>query len=236
MNNLEKTLEMAKKYAAQMRRDGVGYVTSCGKKSSDGKKCRGDAGNAEALDKLCAAVRVCRECHLCKSRKNAVCGEGNYRAKLMFVGEGPGFDEDRLGRPFVGRSGQLLDTIIGAMKMKREDVYITNIVKCHPMIDPSNPDKRGNDRKPSPDEIAACIPYLEKQISLIKPKVICGLGSVSGSTLLKLDIPIGKLRGKFYTYRGIKFMPTYHPAALLRNQDLKKFVWEDMKMIIRELE
>ncbi|PIU84131.1 MAG: uracil-DNA glycosylase [Elusimicrobia bacterium CG06_land_8_20_14_3_00_38_11] len=199
------------------------------------------------LKKLAEEIKNCKKCPLHKSRKNAVPGEGNPEAKLMFIGEGPGFDEDRLGRPFVGRSGQLLDKIILAMGMKREDVFIANIVKCHPMVDPSHPDERGNDRKPSSDEINGCISYLEKQIEIIKPKIICSLGSVSATTLTGISAPLGKLRGKFHDYycsprihsgvshaNRIKLMPTFHPAALLRNPNWKKDAWEDMKKIMKE--
>jgi len=235
MNNIKKTVEMVKKFASQLKVDGVDCVALCEKRFHPNKLKSRKSDVGDALDKLSRAVAGCRKCQLSKTRKNTVYGEGNPRAKLMFIGEGPGFNEDRLGRPFVGMAGQLLDKIIESMKLKRKDVYITNIVKCHPMIDPAQPDKRGNDRKPTPDEIAVCIPYLEKQIELIKPKVICALGSVAGTTLLKLDIPIGKLRGKFYLYKNIKLMPTYHPAALLRNPDLKKLVWEDVKMMVKEL-
>jgi len=235
MNNIKKTVEMTKKYALQMKEDGVDCAAVCETKFHPKKPKSKKTVVGDNLNKLSQAVTGCRKCPLSKTKKNTVYGEGNPRAKLMFIGEGPGFNEDRLGRPFVGMAGKLLDKIIESMKLKREDVYITNIVKCHPMIDPTQPDKRGNDRKPTPEEIAVCIPYLEKQIELIKPKVICALGSVAGTTLLKLDIPIGKLRGKFYLYKNIKLMPTYHPAALLRNPGLKPLVWEDVKMIMKEL-
>ncbi|MFA5779258.1 MAG: uracil-DNA glycosylase [Elusimicrobiota bacterium] len=187
-----------------------------------------------SLTGLAEEIKNCKKCPLHKSRKNAVPGEGSPKAKLMFIGEGPGFDEDRLGRPFVGRSGQLLDKIISAMGMKREDVFIANIVKCHPMIDPLHPDERGNDRKPSPDEINGCIRYVEKQIEIIKPKIICALGSVSATTLTGIVAPLGQLRGRFHDYKGIKLMPTFHPAALLRNPNWKKDAWEDMKKIMKE--
>jgi DNA polymerase len=143
----------------------------------------------------------------------------------MFIGEAPGKDEDLQGRPFVGRAGQLLTKIIESIGLKREDVYIANILKSRP---PDN-------RNPQPDEIAACTPYLLKQIECIKPKVICTLGKFSSQTLLDTEMPISSLRGKFYEYHGIKLMPTYHPAYLLRSSIGKKDVWEDMKKIAKEL-
>ncbi len=186
------------------------------------------------LAKLEKKLKNCRECSLGKSRTNLVFGAGNTRAWLMFVGEGPGHDEDMKGFPFIGRAGKLLTNIIEAMKMKREDVYIANIVKCHPMIDPDQPQKRGNDRPPRPEEIAQCKPFLLKQIEIIKPEVICTLGTHATQSLLEITTPIGVLRGKFCSFGNCKLMPTYHPAALLRNSNLKKFVWEDMKKIMKE--
>jgi DNA polymerase len=193
------------------------------------------AGSPGSLAAYKKQIEGCTRCPLGKTRINFVFGVGNPAARLMFVGEGPGYDEDRTGEPFVGRAGQLLTKIIEAMGMRREDVYIANIVKCHPMIDPSNPDKRGNDRPPTPEESAACLPYLEHQIDLINPAIICTLGNSATRTLLKSDGGISRLRGRFVEYRGIRLMPTYHPAALLRNPSLKKDVWEDMKKIVAAL-
>jgi len=194
-----------------------------------------ERGLGDELDAFKKAVCGCQKCPLGKSRLNFVFGVGNPNAELMFVGEGPGFDEDHKGEPFIGRAGQQLNKIIEAMGLKREDVYIANIVKCHPMIDPADPEKRSNDRPPTPEETATCLPYLEKQIELIKPKVICSLGSPSSKTLSGLDTPISKLRGTFIDRAGTKLMPTYHPAALLRNPVLKKDVWEDVKQIMKVL-
>ena len=216
-----------------MKEDGIDGIIFSPKGDTIKKNIAGK--NTGDLEKLAGEIRTCKKCPLHKSRKNAVPGEGNPRAKLMFIGEGPGFDEDRLGRPFVGRSGQLLDKIISSMGLKREDVFIANIVKCHPMIDPAHPDERGNDRKPTPDEISGCIHFIEKQIALIKPEIICSLGSVSATTLTGIEAPLGKLRGRFHDYKGIKLMPTFHPAALLRNPNWKKDTWEDMKKITAEL-
>jgi DNA polymerase len=190
---------------------------------------------SEELEKFKNSVCGCQKCPLGKSRLNFVFGVGNPKAELMFVGEGPGFDEDHKGEPFIGRAGQQLNKIIEAMGLKREDVYIANTVKCHPMIDSSDPEKRGNDRAPEPEEIQACLPYLEKQIELINPKVICALGTHASKTLSGLETTIGKMRGTFLDRNGIKLMPTYHPAALLRNPVLKKDVWEDMKQIMAVL-
>ena len=183
------------------------------------------------LEGLKAIVDKCRKCGLGKNRLNAVFGTGDPKARLMFVGEGPGFDEDHKGEPFIGRAGQLLTKIIESIGLKREEVYIANIVKCHPMIDPSDPEKRGNDRPPMPEESITCLPYLDKQIELINPKVICTLGNSSAQRMLETETGISKIRGVFTEYKGIKLMPTYHPAALLRNPNLKKDVWEDMKLI-----
>ncbi|MBL7072436.1 MAG: uracil-DNA glycosylase [Candidatus Omnitrophica bacterium] len=170
-------------------------------------------------------ISSCQKCPLGKTRISFVFGAGSPKAPLMFVGEAPGRDEDQQGEPFVGRAGQLLTKIIESIGLKREDVFIGNILKCRP---PQN-------RNPLPTEISACTPYLLKQIDIIKPKVICSLGKFSAQTLLNSETPISRLRGKFYDYHGIKLMPTYHPAYLLRNQSGKKDVWEDMKAIAKEL-
>ncbi len=192
-----------------------------------------------ALDALARSIKDCQNCKLGRTRANLVFGVGNPRAELMFIGEGPGFDEDRLGVPFVGKAGQLLTKIIESIKLTREEVYISNIVKCHPMRDPTHPEMRGNDRPPTQDEIAQCLPILFKQIGIIEPKIICTLGSPATRALLNLSEGIGKLRGKFYDFyppygkfgEPIKVIPTYHPAYLLRDPTRKKEVWEDMKKI-----
>lgn len=164
----------------------------------------------------------CDRCPLRKGRTNLVFGVGNPNASLMFVGEGPGADEDRLGEPFVGKAGQLLTKMIEAMGLKRPDVYIANVVKCRP---PGN-------RNPEPVEITTCLPYLKKQIDIINPKVIVCLGKVAAHTLLQTEIPITKLRGEFSDYGDMKIIPTYHPAYLLRNPAMKKAVWEDLKKVM----
>ena len=174
---------------------------------------------------LTEKVNSCNRCPLAETNTNYVFGEGSAKADLMFIGEAPGAEEDKQGRPFVGRAGQLLTKIIESIGLERKDVFIANILKCRP---PGN-------RNPLPSEIAACSPYLEKQIELIKPKVICALGKFAAQTLLKTETSISRLRGTFSDYRGIKLMPTYHPAYLLRNQSGKKDVWKDMQAIASEL-
>jgi DNA polymerase len=164
----------------------------------------------------------CKRCKLHRGRKTIVFGEGNEKATLMLIGEGPGYDEDVQGRPFVGKAGQLLTKILQSINLPREEVYIANIIKCRP---PQN-------RNPEPDEIQSCSPFLMKQISVIQPKIICALGAFSAQTLLKTDTKITALRGKFYDLDGIKVIPTYHPAFLLRNPERKREVWEDMKKIV----
>ncbi|HIE64284.1 MAG: uracil-DNA glycosylase [Nitrospira sp.] len=167
----------------------------------------------------------CQRCTLCSTRTNIVFGTGNPHASLLFVGEGPGRDEDLQGLPFVGRAGQLLTRMIAAMGFSRDEVYIANIVKCRP---PEN-------RNPKPDEIATCRPFLHQQISAIRPRVICALGTFSAQTLLSTEERISDLRGKFHDFFGIKVLPTFHPAYLLRNPSQKKHVWEDLQLIMAEL-
>ena len=195
---------------------------------------------ASALAELAEQITKCSRCELGKTRIKAVPGEGNINTKLMFIGEGPGFDEDRQGRPFVGRAGQLLDKIIAAMGFKREEVFIANMVKCHPMKEPDNPEKHGNDRAPNQEEIALCRRYIEQQIAIISPDFIVALGSVAGRSLIK-DVPtFSAIRGKIYdlnlTYatpvKPIKILATFHPAALLRNPAWKKDAWADLKILL----
>ncbi|MCK4535135.1 MAG: uracil-DNA glycosylase [Syntrophobacterales bacterium] len=167
----------------------------------------------------------CKRCKLHDKRHHIVFGEGSPHADIVFVGEAPGRDEDMQGKPFVGRAGQLLTNIIKAMGLERRDVYICNILKCRP---PQN-------RNPEPDEIAACEPFLVKQLEAIQPCVICAMGKFAAQTLLKTGTAISMLRGRFHSYHGIKLMPTYHPAYLLRNPGAKKQVWEDVQIIMEEL-
>lgn len=174
------------------------------------------------IAKLIDEISKCEDCILYKGRKNVVPGEGNLNAELMFVGEGPGADEDDQGRPFVGRAGQLLTKMIEAMGYKREEVYIANIVKCRPP----------NNRAPFDEEAFACIHYLKEQIDIVQPKVIVCLGATAAKYLLGTDKRISELRGNFLDYNGIKVMPTFHPSYLLRNQSMKKYAWEDLKKVM----
>jgi uracil-DNA glycosylase len=178
-----------------------------------------------SLEELEAVVKRCTECQLHRGRTHVVFGVGNPQAELMFVGEAPGRDEDLQGEPFVGRAGQLLTRIIEAIGMQRQEVYIANVIKCRPP----------NNRNPEEDEISRCEPYLIRQIALVKPRVLVALGTFAAQTLLKTKLPISLLRGRFHTYYGVKLMPTFHPAFLLRNPERKRAVWEDMQAVQREL-
>ena len=179
-------------------------------------------GPAEALMSVKAFIGECTRCKLSGlGRSHVVFGVGSPNADLMFVGEAPGADEDVQGVPFVGRAGQLLTKIIEAIHLKREDVYIANVIKCRP---PQN-------RNPEPDEIETCEPFLFQQIDVIKPKVIVTLGKFAAHTLLRSEEPISRLRGRVFDYRGAKLVPTFHPAYLLRNPSSKREVWEDMKLV-----
>jgi DNA polymerase len=177
-------------------------------------------------------VMVCVKC--ASSRKNVVFGVGSIDAQLMFVGEAPGADEDAQGEPFVGRAGELLTKIIQAMGLQRSDVYIANILKCRP----DTPGQTSGNRKPTPDEMTTCIPYLHEQIDLIQPRVLVALGATAIEGLLGKTMGIMKLRGNWKTYRGTSLMPTFHPAYLLRNQAMteKRKVWEDMLSVMEKLE
>jgi DNA polymerase len=189
---------------------------------------------AAAFAELRQRVLACVKCeHLASSRKNVVFGVGSIDAQLMFVGEAPGADEDAQAEPFVGKAGQLLTKIIQTMGLQRGDVYIANVLKCRP----DTPGQSAGNRKPTPEEMQTCIPYLHEQIDLIRPKVLVALGSTAVEGLLGKTIGITKFRGNWQTYRGIPLMPTYHPAYLLRNQALseKRRVWEDMLQVMEKL-
>jgi uracil-DNA glycosylase family 4 len=173
------------------------------------------------LTEIRAEIGDCTRCKLHATRQTIVFGSGNPEAQLMFVGEAPGADEDEQGLPFVGRAGQLLTKIIEAIDLKREDVYIANVIKCRP---PAN-------RNPEPDEIATCEPFLFQQIDTIKPRVIVALGTHAAHTLLKTDVPISSIRGRQHDFRGAILIPTFHPAYLLRSPERKREVWEDMKLV-----
>ena len=185
-----------------------------------------DPGEKLTIEEIREDLGECTRCKLHKTRNKIVFGDGNPKARLVFVGEGPGRDEDEQGLPFVGRAGKLLTKIIEAMGLTRQDVYICNVVKCRP---PGN-------RNPEADEVEACEPFLFKQLRSISPEVIVCLGSVATSLLLKMKQPrMGDLRGQFHEFHNSKLMITYHPAALLRNPNFKKPVWEDMKLVLKEL-
>jgi DNA polymerase len=199
------------------------------------------ADKAAVFAALSEEIKACRACPLGSQRIQAVPGVGSQNAQVMFIGEGPGFDEDHKGEPFIGRSGQLLDKIMESIGLSRQTVYIANIVKCHPMKDPSDPELHGNDRPPSPEEIAACRGWLDTQIRTIKPRFLVTLGAVPTRVLLDDATPISKIRGQWREYDPgagapkVRLLPTFHPAALLRNPDLKRDVWADMKSLREEL-
>lgn len=184
-----------------------------------------DSNCQTALGELQAIAMICEKCNLSKTRTQVVYGVGNANADLMFIGEAPGRDEDLKGEPFVGRAGQLLTDIIKAMKLTRDDVYITNVVKCRP---PEN-------RNPEPDELDACRPYIRRQVEIIQPKVIVTLGKFALQSLTEKSYGITSTRGQWLEYNGVKVMPTYHPAYLLRTPSAKKDVWSDMKQVMTEL-
>jgi DNA polymerase len=182
----------------------------------------GSPAGAEALAALRTHIGDCTRCKLhTLGRQQVVFGVGNPNAELMFVGEAPGSEEDIQGVPFVGRAGQLLTKIIEAIGLRREDVYIANVIKCRP---PAN-------RNPEPDEVATCEPFLSRQIDLIRPRVIVALGTFAAHALLRTDAPISRIRGVVHEYRGAALIPTFHPAYLLRSPDRKRDVWEDMKKV-----
>ncbi|NTW48997.1 MAG: uracil-DNA glycosylase [Chlorobiales bacterium] len=177
----------------------------------------------KTLSELYAATKSCKKCRLGELRKNYVFGEGNEKAKVVVVGEAPGAEEDAQGRPFVGRSGQLLDKILEAVKFGRQEVYICNVIKSRP---PEN-------RNPMPDEIEACLPYLNRQLEIIKPKIILVLGRVAANALLENKHSMSAMRGKAMKWRNIDVFVTYHPAALLRNPNWKRLCWEDVQLLRR---
>ncbi|HEY6000447.1 MAG TPA: uracil-DNA glycosylase, partial [bacterium] len=177
------------------------------------------------LEAVAAAAAACTRCGLHARRTHSVPGEGAPRARLMFVGEAPGADEDAQGRPFVGRAGQLLDKMIAGMGLARGEVFIANVLKCRP---PGN-------RDPEPNEVAVCLPFLHAQIALVRPEVICSLGKFSAQALLGSKEPIGRLRGRFFEYRGVPLLPTFHPSYLLRSPGEKVTAWKDLKLVMERL-
>ena len=206
-----------KSYLEYLRDMGIEGFPSSGRKPEN--SFSGPA--LQTLEEVKKELGDCRRCKLHRTRRTIVFGEGDERARLMFIGEGPGYDEDLQGRPFVGKAGQLLTKIIESIHLQREEVYIANIIKCRP---PQN-------RNPQPDEIETCYPFLMKQIQVIRPKIICALGTFAAQTLLNTNAKITALRGRVFDFAGIKVLPTYHPAFLLRNPERKREVWEDVKQI-----
>lgn len=236
---MKKDIDVTKVARQHLKMDNffTGGFTTKAKVSETKLSQQANAASADAiaeLEKIADEVRQCRKCSLGSQRTNAVPGEGNPNARILFVGEGPGADEDAQGRPFVGRAGKLLDKIIAACGLNRSDVFIANILKCRP---PGN-------RDPRADEIINCFPYLQRQIEIINPEIIVALGAPAARTLLNTNKSIGQLRGQFHEYYAglgmppIKLMPTYHTAYLLRNysQENRKRVWEDMKKVLAELD
>lgn len=198
--------------------------------SESGRKALAEWGRPlavqrETLAQVHAALGDCRRCRLAEQRTHIVFGTGAARARLVFVGEGPGFEEDRQGEPFVGPAGQLLTKIIAAIHLTREAVYICNIVKCRP---PGN-------RNPAPEEIDACVPFLKRQLAAIQPEFVCALGTFAAQTLLGTTAPISRLRGRLHTLEGMQVLPTYHPAYLLRNPAKKRETWEDMQLLMQAM-
>ncbi|MCA2978393.1 MAG: uracil-DNA glycosylase [Myxococcaceae bacterium] len=175
------------------------------------------------LDEIRRELGDCQRCKLCKGRSSIVFGSGNPRAELVFVGEGPGEEEDRQGVPFVGKAGQLLTKMIEAMKFSRDEVYICNVVKCRPP----------NNRNPEPDEIEACEPFLRAQLASLQPKVIVALGKFAATTLLRDQTSITRLRGQWREYQGVALMPTFHPAYLLRQPEEKRLAWMDLQEVMK---
>jgi uracil-DNA glycosylase family 4 len=212
---------------AASRRPGKGASQRDGEASSRAASARGpDSSDRESvLGRIRDEVAACKLCSLCRTRTQTVFGTGDPNARLLFVGEAPGFDEDREGEPFVGLAGKLLTDIIKAMGLERGQVYIANVIKCRP---PQN-------RTPNPAEVGSCLPYLERQIAILQPQAIVALGAVAAKALLGVELPISRVRGRFHDYHGIPLMPTYHPAYLLRNPEEKRKVWEDVQLVMARL-
>ena len=199
----------------------LGRTSSALKAPSGSLRDSAQMAETPVLAALKQAVAECRKCVLCGTRTQTVFSDGSPTAKLVFVGEAPGRDEDLKGLPFVGRAGQLLDKMIAAIGMRREEVYICNVLKCRP---PDN-------RTPLPEEVEQCLPYLEQQLALVRPALICALGLSSLQALLKTKASMASMRGRTFEYKGIPLIPTYHPAALLRNPSLKREAWVDMQRV-----
>jgi DNA polymerase len=216
MGSVTEIIADLKLYLEYIKKMGIDSIFVSASDSEEGSQLK-----VQTLEEVRRELGDCQRCKLHRTRRTLVFGEGNEKARLMFIGEGPGYDEDVQGKPFVGKAGQLLTKIIQSIHLQREEVYIANIIKCRP---PQN-------RNPEPDEIRSCYPYLLKQIQAIQPKIICALGTFAAQTLLDTHAKITALRGRIFELKGIKVFPTYHPAFLLRNPERKREVWEDMKQI-----
>lgn len=227
MNDEERTLLVGalRSYLEDLRETGVEGLPYAPAVSVEAAVKAVEASPGETMADIRADLGDCRRCRLCEGRRNIVFGAGDPAARLMFVGEGPGREEDLQGLPFVGEAGQLLTKMIEAMKCHREDVYICNVVKCRP---PEN-------RNPAAEEIAACSPFLLRQVKAVAPKVIVALGTFAAQTLLETKEPISRLRGKFHDYHGIPLMPTFHPAFLLRSPEKKREAWSDLQQVMKIL-
>jgi DNA polymerase len=217
--------EALRSYLEDLRDTGVEGLSYAPKAPVAAVEAAAETPCGETMDDIRADLGDCRRCRLCDGRKTIVFGSGDSAARLMFVGEGPGREEDLQGLPFVGEAGQLLTKMIEAMQLTRETVYICNVVKCRP---PEN-------RNPAPEEIAACSPFLLRQVKTVSPKVIVALGTFAAQTLLATKEPISKLRGRFHDYHGIPLMPTFHPAFLLRSPEKKREAWSDLQQVMKIL-
>jgi DNA polymerase len=220
MTSKKELISEARLYLEQLREEGVEYLLEA---KAPPRTWALDHSSLQALRRLEEKARTCRRCRLSQQRKHAVFGTGGMKKGVLFIGEGPGANEDQQGIPFVGRAGKLLDRMLASIGLRREDVYITNIVKCRP---PGN-------RDPKTDEVNACWPYLSRQLELLKPRVIVTLGSPAAKTLLETGQGISRLRGRFHDYEGIPLLPLYHPAYLLRSytEENRRRAWNDMKML-----
>lgn len=236
-SELQQVIKDFKGYLQQEKRKGLTAVPVSAKARQEGKKTGiADLSKIKTLEELYQQFAQCQNCPLGSTRNKFVFGEGDPHARLMFIGEGPGFDEDQTGRPFIGKAGQLLTKAIETtINLKREEVYIGNIVKCHPMKDPGQPALRGNDRPPTAEEMAACLQIITRQIELIKPDIVCLLGRTAAQAILQSTAGIHELRNKFHTLnfagKDIEFIATVHPASCLYDPANKKYVWEDFKKI-----
>ena len=222
VNELRDMLAAARSQLEYLRDLGVEHLATAATPGKGEQDPGRQHPTAETLEGIRQDLGDCRRCGLAASRTQLVYGVGNPDARLVLVGEAPGREEDLRGEPFVGEAGRLLDRILAAMGMRREDVYICNVLKCRPP----------NNRDPMPEEVATCEAFLVRQIAAIEPQVIVGLGRFAVHSLLKTRVPISQLRGEWQDYHGIPLMPTYHPAYLLRNPEGKREVWEDMKAVL----